>query len=209
MELRPYGATAAREHGKSGAETRPSRLTIDAHCHLHVQEAHDLVDGILNPMAIPAVRYSNPRTTAQNVKQNQEDRIVHLTDLDQRLRDMDRQGIDMQVLIPVPFQAYYSVRNSVGHKAIQTINNKLSSIAQSRPDRFLALGHLPLQDGDAAAKEMERGVKELGLKGFQVLGSVNGSELSDRSLDPMWEMAEKLDTLMVLHLMDILKVTAS
>ena len=102
MELRPYGATAAREHGKSGAETRPSRLTIDAHCHLHVQEAHDLVDGILNPMAIPAVRYSNPRTTAQNVKQNQEDRIVHLTDLDQRLRDMDRQGIDMQVLIPVP-----------------------------------------------------------------------------------------------------------
>ena len=72
MELRPYGATAAREHGKSGAETRPSRLTIDAHCHLHVQEAHDLVDGILNPMAIPAVRYSNPRTTAQNVKQNQE-----------------------------------------------------------------------------------------------------------------------------------------
>ena len=103
MELRPYGATAAREHGKSGAETRPSRLTIDAHCHLHVQEAHDLVDGILNPMAIPAVRYSNPRTTAQNVKQNQEDRIVHLTDLDQRLRDMDRQGIDMQVLIPVPF----------------------------------------------------------------------------------------------------------
>ena len=113
MELRPYGATAAREHGKSGAETRPSRLTIDAHCHLHVQEAHDLVDGILNPMAIPAVRYSNPRTTAQNVKQNQEDRIVHLTDLDQRLRDMDRQGIDMQVLIPVPFQAYYSVRNPV------------------------------------------------------------------------------------------------
>ena len=57
MELRPYGPTAAREHGKSGAETRPSRLTIDAHCHLHVQEAHDLVDGILNPMAIPAVRY--------------------------------------------------------------------------------------------------------------------------------------------------------
>jgi aminocarboxymuconate-semialdehyde decarboxylase len=199
MELRPYGATAAREHGKSGAETRPSRLTIDAHCHLHVQEAHDLVDGIINPMAIPAVRYTNPRTTAQNVKQNQEDRIVHLTDLDQRLRDMDRQGIDMQVLIPVPFQAYYSVRNSVGHKAIQAINNKLASIAQSRPDRFLALGHLPLQDGDAAASEMERGVKELGLKGFQVLGSVNGTELSDRSLDPMWEMAEKLDTLMVLH----------
>ena len=58
-------------------------------------------------------------------------------------------------------------------------------------------------------KEMERGVKELGLKGFQVLGSVNGSELSDRSLDPMWEMAEKLDTLMFCTLMDILKVTAS
>ena len=37
-----------------------------------------------------------------------------------------------------------------------------------------------MQNGDAAALEMERGIKELGLKGFQVLGTVDGHELSDQ-----------------------------
>ena len=52
---------------------------------------------------------------------------------------MDRQGIDMQLLIPVPFQAYYAIRNDRGHKAIQIINN----IYQKQLKKvliFLALG---------------------------------------------------------------------
>ena len=64
---------------------------------------------------------------AQNKKQS-EDRMLNLTNLDQRLKDMDRQGIDMQLLIPVPFQAYYAIRNERGHKAIQIINNTLSKV---------------------------------------------------------------------------------
>ena len=57
--------------------------------------------------------------------------MLNLTNLDQRLKDMDRQGIDMQLLIPVPFQAYYAIRNERGHKAIQIINNTLSKVSTS------------------------------------------------------------------------------
>ena len=197
MELRPYGPTAGRENSDKKVNYT-SNKTIDAHCHLHVQEAADLVSDLFDPMQVPAFKTTNEITSKQN-QQQAKDRALHLTDLDQRLKDMDRQGIDMQLLIPVPFQAYYAIRNDRGHKAIQIINNTLSKTAEKRPDRFLALGTLPMQDGDAAAREMERGIKELGLKGFQVLGTVDGHELSDPIHDPVWEMAQKHDTLIFLH----------
>lgn len=197
LKLKPYGATAAREHYQRKTKYN-SNKTIDAHCHLHVQEAADLIVDLFDPSFVPAFRFTNETSSAQN-KQQGKDRSLHLTDLDQRLRDMDRQGIDMQLLIPVPFQAYYSIRNKRGHKAIEIINNTLADVAIKRPDRFISLGHLPLQDGDAAVKELERGVKELGLKGFQVMGTVDGHELSDPILDPVWETAQKHDTLIFLH----------
>jgi len=197
LELKPYGDTAARKPFEK-KERYSSSMTIDAHCHLHVQEAADLVTGVYDPSFVPATKFTNEISSAQNKIQNQ-DRALHLTDLDQRLRDMDRQGIDMQLLIPVPFQGYYSIRNSVGHKAIEIINNTLADVANKRSDRFVSLGHLPLQDGDAAVKELERGVKELGLKGFQILCNVDGHELSDPILDDFWASAEQHQTLIFLH----------
>ena len=71
--------------------------TIDAHCHLHVQEAADAVAGLFDPFDIPAFRHSNQITTNQNVLQIQ-DRFMDLTNVETRLKKMDSQGIDMQVL---------------------------------------------------------------------------------------------------------------
>ena len=45
---------------------------------------------------------------------------------------MDRQGIDMQVLIPVPFQAYYSIRNKRGHKSIEIIKFAQKNLKNSK-----------------------------------------------------------------------------
>lgn len=50
-----------------------------------------------------------------------------------------------------------------------------------------------------AVAELERGVKKLGLKGFQILTNVNGSEISNPRLDPFWAKAQELDTLIFIH----------
>ena len=176
MGIKPYGSTAARIHGEPGYKKRPSSLTVDAHRHLHVQEAADAVAGLFDPFDIPAFRHSNQITTNQNVLQIQ-DRFVDLTNIEHRLKKMDTQGIDMQVLIPVPFQHYCNIKSDVSFKAIQIINNKLSAVSNSRPDRFVSLGHLPMQNGDLAAKEMERCVKELDIRGFQIITFQDGKEL--------------------------------
>ena len=43
MAIKPYGSTSARDHGDPGSKTRPKTRTVDAHCHLHVQDAADLL----------------------------------------------------------------------------------------------------------------------------------------------------------------------
>jgi aminocarboxymuconate-semialdehyde decarboxylase len=56
-----------------------------------------------------------------------------------------------------------------------------------------------MQDGEEAAKELERGVKQLGLKGVEILTNVNGKELSDPAFAPFWKKAEELDALVLIH----------
>lgn len=198
MDIKPYASTITRIHGEPGHKIRPSSKTVDAHCHLHVQEAADIVQGLFNKNDIPAFRHSNLISTNQNVQQGK-DRFLDLTNIETRLRKMDSQGVDIQVLIPVPFQHYCNIKNNSAYRAIETINNKISEAANARKDRFVALGHLPMQNGDLAAIEMDRCVKELDIRGFQLITFQDGKELSDISYDPIWETAVKYDVPIFLH----------
>jgi len=56
-----------------------------------------------------------------------------------------------------------------------------------------------MQDGNEAAKELERCVTKLDFKGVQVLTNVNGKELSDPAFAPFWKKAEELGVLVVIH----------
>ena len=106
---------------------------------------------------------------------------------------MDSQGIDIQVLIPVPFQHYCNIKSNAAYKAIETINNKLSETANSRKDRFVALGTLPMQNGDLAVKEMNRCINDLDIRGFQIITFQDGKEVAHPSYDGSWETACNVD----------------
>ena len=56
MEIKPYDNTAAKNHGKSGKNIIPFSRTIDAHCHLHVLESADIVQGLFYQQDIPTFR---------------------------------------------------------------------------------------------------------------------------------------------------------
>src|SRR5271170_4381626 len=79
------------------------------------------------------------------------------------------------------------------------VNDGLAEYAARKADRFVAFGTVPLQDGTAAAAELERCVKKLGFKGVRILTNVAGRELSDPAFAPFWAMAEQLRMLVVLH----------
>ena len=143
-----------------------------------VPEAAELVRPHLDLSTVPLAHFATDNTKALNQKQDR-DRRPNMLDMDVRLADMDAAGIDKQVIMPPPPQCTYTVPADIGLQAMRIINKGLAEFAAKRPDRFAALGTVPMQDGEMAAAELERGMKEHGLKGVQILTNVAGKELSD------------------------------
>ena len=80
-----------------------------------------------------------------------------------------------------------------------TVNEFLAGVIGEHPDRFSGFAALPLQDPKRAADELERSVRELGLRGALVNAHTHGVYLDDPSLRVVWERAEALDVPLYLH----------
>ena len=193
-----YEPTAARAHPKPGRTNRPKGLTFDIHSHVGIPAAAAYANPHLDLDTIPLARWQSPETRAVNAKQDN-DLKARIGPVDERLRDLDAMGLDMQLVMPPPPQCYYTVPLEVSVKAAQIVNDGIAEYVGRHPDRFRALGTVPMTDGNEAAKELERSMKQLGFKGVQVLTNVAGNELSDPAYAPFWAKAEELGALVVIH----------
>jgi len=200
--IQPYGPTAARRHGKPGRELRPKSITIDIHSHVGVPAAATLVKPHLDPASVPLAHFATADTKEVN-QQQETDRRARMTGLDggleDRLRDLDAMGIDRQLVMPPPPQLYFTVPIEIAAKAMRVLNDGIAEFLARTPDRFVALGGVPLQDGKEAANELERCMKKLGFKGAEILTNVGGREISDPAFAPFWQKAEALGALVVIH----------
>jgi aminocarboxymuconate-semialdehyde decarboxylase len=87
----------------------------------------------------------------------------------------------------------------LGERLARTANDGFADMARAYPDRFLPLAALPIQDGARAARELERAVVELRLKGAAICTHVNGKDLDDPGVEPVLAMADRLDVPLFLH----------
>jgi aminocarboxymuconate-semialdehyde decarboxylase len=192
-----YAPTAARSHGKPGRETRPKSITIDIHSHVAVPAAAKFVEPHLDWSTIPLAHFANAETRA--LGQKQEADIRERAGHDHRLADLDAMGIDVQLIAPPPPQCYYTVPLEIAVKATQMVNDGIAEFCAVKPDRLKGFGTVPMTDGQEAAKELERCVKQLGFTGVEILTNVAGKELSDAAFAPFWQKAERLDALVMIH----------
>ncbi len=193
-----YEATAARKHGKPGREIRPKSTTIDIHSHVAIPQAGAFAKPHLDMATIPLAHFANAETKALSQKQ-EEDIRARITGYDERLADLDAMGLDMQLVMPPPNQCYYTVPLDVSVKASRMVNDGLAEYVSRKPDRFVALGTVPLIDGNEAAKELERCMTTLGMKGAEILTNVDGHEISEPAYAPFWKKAEELGALVLIH----------
>jgi aminocarboxymuconate-semialdehyde decarboxylase len=193
-----YERTAARAHGRQGRDLRPKSATIDIHSHVAVPQAAAFVKPHLDLATIPLAHFASAETKALSQKQ-EEDIRPRITGFDERLKDLEAMGLDMQLVMPPPNQCYYTVPLDIAVEAARMVNHGLAEYVAKMPERFVALGAVPLQDGNEAASELERCVKLLGFKGAEILTNVAGREISEPAYAPFWQKAEELGALVVLH----------
>jgi len=124
---------------------------------------------------------------------------VAMADLEDRLRVLDAQGIDMQLVAPPPPQCYY--QSPIEHAAVgsRMVNDGMAEWVGGRPDRFAGLGTVPLQDPEEAATELTRAMTDLGLKGVMLLTNMDGEEIGADRFRPFWAKAEELGALVMIH----------
>jgi aminocarboxymuconate-semialdehyde decarboxylase len=193
-----YGLTAARIHDADGRARRPSSPTIDIHAHIVVPEAAKVALPHVDVSRIPLAHFSDGATKEINAGQEKDIREV-MTTIDRRLFDLDRMGIDIQVVAPAPGQCYYYVDPKIAESAHRITNDGVAEFCMRRPDRFLGLGGVTLQEPDLAVRELDYVMSELKLKGVQILTNVDGKELSDPLYRPFFARAEQLGALIMLH----------
>ncbi len=124
-------------------------------------------------------------------------RLLDLTD--ERLPEMDAAGLDMAVLSLNAPGIQAETDPVVAVAAAATVNDFLAGLVAAHPARFAGFAALPLQDPKAAARELDRAVTELGLRGALVNAHTNGVYLDDPSLRVVWEHAEGLGVPVYLH----------
>jgi aminocarboxymuconate-semialdehyde decarboxylase len=118
---------------------------------------------------------------------------------EQRLQDMDQQGIDVQVVsVATPLFGYH-LPSDQGLKLAREVNDEIAAMTRQWPQRFAGMATLPVQDVPAAIKELERAVTTLGLKGAELDTVVNGKSWDDPQFLLLFQAAQDLGAVLFYH----------
>src|SRR6516164_6099569 len=155
--------------------------TIDVHAHCFFEEATALLGEETHRLTPPTIRGSTATYLA----------------LEERLKSMDEQAIDMEVLSINPF--WYERERDLAAKIVAIQNEKLAELVGAHGERFAAFASLTLQDPLLAVEELETAVKKQGLRGAAIGGSVGAASFSDVKFHPIWAKAEELGAVLFIH----------
>jgi len=167
-----------REIAVSGKRAR----TIDIH-------SHCMIPAALAAMGEATVTAAGPVLTSYPG--------LYLDAAAERMKAMDRQGIDMEVLSINPI--WYSLERDVAAKVIDLQNEALAEFSAAHSERFLAFASVSLQHPDLAIAQLEKAIKRQGLRGVAVGGSVGGVEFANAKFHPFWAKCEELGILVFIH----------
>jgi predicted TIM-barrel fold metal-dependent hydrolase len=118
--------------------------------------------------------------------------------MEERIAEMDRTGVDVEVLGLSAPNVYFPDAG-LSRSLAQMTNDFAADICRKRPDRFLALASIPLNNMDYAMAELDRATDKLGLHGLLLGTNVNQIALSDDRFLPFLEEVAKRRIPVAIH----------
>jgi aminocarboxymuconate-semialdehyde decarboxylase len=118
---------------------------------------------------------------------------------ERRVADMDAESVALQVVSPTPVTFCHDSPAAGARMLARAQNDFLAGLVAQRPDRFRALGAVPMQDPDEALAELRRCVKDLGFLGVEIGTRVGDRELGDPDFDRFFDTAAELGAMVFVH----------
>src|SRR5476651_1466303 len=157
-------------------------MVIDAYAHVFPMRLIEALGEVSPSAELKALRDQSP----------------FLYDDELRVRYMDANGFDIQVLVLARPPVWLGMERQDIHRMTRVANDSIAEFAAKRPDRFVGVGVLPVVD-PVMMEEFERIQGELGLKGVLIFSNIEGKPLDDESMWPLYERAAELDFPIWIH----------
>ena len=176
-------------------------LTVDFHCHILTPDVESIVAGTPQKKAEPGLqlRLQGEPSFVHNEVVVFPEANRRLSSVAERIADMDRMGVDIQVMSPSGVQYYYWADEDIARKIVRMQNENVAENCALYPDRLRGLGTVALQHPRLAVEQLRHCVRELGLQGIVVSSIVNGEDLSSPALEPLWREAYDLECVVFIH----------
>ena len=115
-----------------------------------------------------------------------------------RIEDMAAMRVTRQAISPMPELLSYWLPLDDAQSMIGYLNDTIAAMVDAAPQRFVGLGAVPLQDVDAAMRELEH-CKRLHFAGVEIASHVNGVSIGDARFEPFFAAAEQLGAAIFVH----------
>lgn len=116
-----------------------------------------------------------------------------------RIDDMGAAGIGLQALSPMPELLSYWLPVEDARVLNRYLNEQIGEMVARAPERFVGLGAVPLQDVEAAIRELEFVMTELKFAGVEIATHVNGASIGEPRFRPFFAAAEALGAAVFVH----------
>jgi len=181
-----------------GTETpKPDVATVDVHAHIMVAESAEMTRPHFKPEYEPRSFYSSPVTKQVNGEFYELARPKY-TDPAVRIADMDAMGIDRQMVALTPFHYFYWADGHLAARVAALQNETIADTVGFASDRLTGVGTLPMAHPDLAVSEVAR-IVDLNFPAVEIGADVNGQDLDDPALDPVWSALEEAGLVVILH----------
>jgi aminocarboxymuconate-semialdehyde decarboxylase len=172
---------------------------IDTHAHWYPQAFVSLLEREAADNGATVTRNANGHAVFALPDISQKS-VMQPTMIEPRLMidSMDARRIDAYVLSLTNPMVYWAPPE-FSLKLSRTWNDASAATHREAPDRFIATMMLPMQEPARALAELDRAVKLPGIRALYMATNVNGRNLDDESLWPVYERCNALKLPILLH----------